>query len=228
MSKLCNELQYHRLSGREYWVSPLGHIFVRPIASAIFGNRGNLYHAGVMTRPWDHIHWICCRGCLASPGSLSRKAYTRLNFNDEAVALAVGHRPCARCRRVDYRAFKRTWSSSDNRSSSHSFDAIDRTLHFHRMAQHERPALRADSLPDYTFVLRRHCADPMLVFEGALRRWLPSGYSEPIAVAASEKLHVLTSRPILDVLRSGYKPLMGDSWQYLEPQGETFHSARRR
>ncbi len=90
-------------------VTPLGELVADPARGLVFGNRGCLHDAGgAIRRAYATRRWIGCRlrfkdwrrAPLMQPGR-----YTELFFLDEATAFAAGHRPCALCRRADYRRF---------------------------------------------------------------------------------------------------------------------------
>lgn len=99
-------------------VTPSGLIVASPGRGAWMGNRGRL-HDGAGSREIVRNHqttaWITCR--LQYRGRRAAqwhpRHYTPLFFLDEAVALAAGHRPCALCRRADYRTFRDAWVLPD-------------------------------------------------------------------------------------------------------------------
>ena len=95
---------------RQNRVLPTGEIIAHPARGRFMGNRGILHDAsGHLGRSrWKLMGWVTCvldfkgrQRTVMSPGT-----YTELFFHDEAVALAAGHRPCAECRRADYRAYR--------------------------------------------------------------------------------------------------------------------------
>src|SRR6266508_5138938 len=94
-------------------VTPFGDLIATEARGLLMGNRGRLHDAGRrIVRYAQGRRWIACltsfrgrRRAVMSPGS-----YTELFFLDEAVALAAGHRPCAECRRHDYRRFQAAWA----------------------------------------------------------------------------------------------------------------------
>ena len=117
--------------------------------------------------------------------------YTGLFFLDDATALAAGHRPCAECRREDYRSFLALAGAA-------GADELDRRLHAERLGQKlERDVA---SLPDGTFVLLDD--DPWLVLSGELLRWTPAGYAERRAAAGRATL--VTPPTSVRVLASGW------------------------
>src|SRR5215211_8814195 len=94
-------------------VTPLGELIADPARGLIYGNRGCLHDdAGRIRSRYDGKRWIACRlrfrgwrrGPLQQPWR-----FTELFFLDEATAFAAGHRPCALCRRDDYRRFVTIW-----------------------------------------------------------------------------------------------------------------------
>ena len=81
------------------------------------GNRGRL-HEGRGTpdvvRTYQSKTWVTC---LLSFKDRWRpqwqpNQYTHLFFLDEAVAFAVGHRPCAECRLADYKVYRAIWTET--------------------------------------------------------------------------------------------------------------------
>ena len=88
-------------------VTPLGDVIVAPERGLVYGNRGCLHNsAGDIVRRAATKRWIACQlsyrgwyqGATPRPGR-----FTGLFFLDDATAFAAGHRPCALCRRDDYR-----------------------------------------------------------------------------------------------------------------------------
>ncbi len=57
--------------------------------------------------------------------------FTELFFLDEATAFAAGHRPCALCRREDYKRFVEIWR--ELHPGQAGADAIDAQLHAERV-----------------------------------------------------------------------------------------------
>jgi hypothetical protein len=127
------------------------------------------------------------RSPLLQPGR-----FTELFFLDEATAFASGHRPCALCRRDDYRRFL-------DLLGERSADAVDERLHAERLGP--RRAVPLDELPDGVFVLRDD--GPWLVLRAGLRRWTPAGYAEGIA-RETGRATVVTPPSLVEVLRSGW------------------------
>src|SRR4029079_17770077 len=112
-------------------------------------------------------------------------------FLDDATAFAAGHRPCALCRREDYR---RVLAITGCRGS----DAIDLVLQEQRTGRHPRVA--PASLPDGAFVMLDD--QPHLVVGGSVRRWSPGGYgpSRPAPKSAA----LVTPQLLVPVLAEGW------------------------
>jgi hypothetical protein len=102
-------------------VTPLGEIVAVPLRGAWTGNRGVLHEGGSeglgghrIVRSHASDLWITCalefRGRWREQWLPHR--YTHLFFHDEAVSFAAGHRPCAECRRGDYRAYQQAWATA--------------------------------------------------------------------------------------------------------------------
>jgi len=120
--------------------------------------------------------------------------FTELFFLDEATAFAAGHRPCAVCRRADYRRFGALWA--ELHPGQVGADAIDAQLHAERLAG---PRERAPV--DGAFVLEEGV--PWLVLGGRLRRWTPGGYAE--ARPMPQRVTVITPPSLVEVLRRGWE-----------------------
>jgi hypothetical protein len=90
-------------------IDPWGDLHAVAARGTLTGNRGCLVDGGgAVVRHHASRAWICCelrfRDWRQPPAAPNR--WTPLFFLDEAVALAAGHRPCATCRRDDYRAYR--------------------------------------------------------------------------------------------------------------------------
>lgn len=187
-------------------VTPFGEIAALPGRGTLTGNRGILIDdARRMVRSWQTKRWIACR--LSYKG-IRRKvmqphAWTELFFLDEAAALAAGHRPCAECRREDYRRFRDLWKS--HVSPAASADAMDAVLHAQRIDGGVKRAYRDEisSLPDGTFVAFEGAA--WLVYGRFLYEWSDAGYTSrrPRLPATVD---VLTPPAIVSILCAGYRP----------------------
>jgi hypothetical protein len=178
----------------------------------VYGNRGCLHEKnGHIRRRYNGKRWIACRlefrgwhrAPLQQPGR-----FTELFFLDEATAFAAGHRPCALCRRADYNRLVELLGMGA--------EALDEQLHSERVDPHTREQLRHHArfaeLPDGAFVLR--LGEPWLVLGAELRRWTASGYTAR-AVRPRGTASVLTPPTLVEVLRSGWQPLV----PFLHPSG---------
>jgi hypothetical protein len=191
-------------------VTPLGELIADPARGLVYGNRGCLHDAdGRVRRRFQGTRWIACRlrfrgwhrAPLMQPGR-----FTELFFLDEATALAAGHRPCALCRREDYRRFCAVWAGLHD--GERGVSAIDARLHGERLDRgtggRRLHAAPAGGLPDGAFVL--HAGEPHLVRAGRLARWTPAGYAPPVAAPAAEHTTVITPPSLVALLRAGWSP----------------------
>src|ERR1051325_2910510 len=117
-------------------VTPFGDIIETSARGLLYGNRGVLHdeHRRLI-RTWQVRRWIACllsfkrrrRVDQMPPGR-----YTGLYFLDEATAFAAGHRPCAECRREEYRRFQEACRVARAAASTRA-DDMDRVLHDDRL-----------------------------------------------------------------------------------------------
>jgi hypothetical protein len=193
-------------------VTPLSELVAHPARGLVYGNRGCLHDpSGRIRRRFAVRRWIACRlefrgwqrGELMQPG-----LFTELFFLDEATAMAAGHRACALCRRGDYDRLTERWA--ELHPGQVGADAIDAQLHAERVdpatrgqRHHESPL---DDLPDGSFVLRD--GGPWLVLGENLLAWTPAGYTHRIPRPGREQALVITPPSLVEVLRSGWEPLV--------------------
>jgi hypothetical protein len=188
-------------------VTPLGELVAHPARGLVYGNRGCLHDdSGRIRHRFPTRRWIACRlefkdwerGPLLQPG-----LFTELFFLDEATAFAAGHRPCALCRREDYKRFSAIWQ--ELHPGQVGADAMDSQLQAERIdpGTRERRLHRArlGDLPDGSLVL--HGDEPYLVLDGGLREWTPAGYGEPTR-AAENQVRLITPPSLVHVLRAGW------------------------
>jgi hypothetical protein len=178
---------------RQNRVTPLGELIATPARGLVYGNRGCLHDAqGRIRRRYATKRWIACRlefrqwrrHPLLQPGK-----FTELFFLDEATAFAAGHRPCALCRREDYKRFLALVGAG-------GADEIDARLHEERLGP--RQCVNG-GLPDGAFVLLDDI--PWLVTGGVLRRWTPAGYTDARPL---EPGLLITPPTLVEVLRAGW------------------------
>jgi len=194
-------------------VTPFGDIVSAVGRGLLMGNRGIL-HDGErrIVRYAQGRRWIACRTqfrgrrrLLMTPG-----AYTELFFLDEATALAAGHRPCAECRRADYRRFRAAWMACHGPEPL-GVEGIDRRLHDERLrgrASKRTYLAEMADLPDGVYVVVD--GGPWLVWNGQLLGWSPGGYVERRTRPAGV-VTVLTPPAIVDTIAAGYSPLVHPS-----------------
>jgi len=184
-------------------VTPLGELVADPARGLVYGNRGCLHDEhGRIRRRYNGKRWIACRlefrgwhrGPLMEPGR-----FTELFFLDEATAFAAGHRPCALCRREDYRRFQGLWLGATDA------DSMDARLHDERVGDtraHQLHDAALDDLPDGAFVLRE--GEPWAVRGDELLRWTPAGYAER-APRVDGRVQLVTPPSLVGVLRAGWQ-----------------------
>ncbi len=192
-------------------VQPTGDIIAHPSRGTLIGNRGILHDtARTVKRRWSHPHWIVCtlhwKDVRRVPMTPNR--WTELFFLDEAVALAAGHRPCAYCRRADYRLWKAAWEHAfGERAKAAEMDGV---LHASRIdkathTQQQHTANLAD-LPDGTFIL--HDGQPHLILGPNLLTYGPDAYALALPKPSFKTAQVLTPAITVAVLRAGYRPVL--------------------
>ncbi len=192
-------------------VDPFGTLRAVPARGTMMGNRGILHddHRTVV-KTHAHQNWVCCTLTFKDRRRpvMAPRRYTELFFLDEATALAAGHRPCATCRRADYRAFTRLWETvhggaEAGRTLPHT---IDRTLHRARIARGGRQVtFRAEAadLPDGTIYAGPE--GPVLAWQDHAHQWSFDGYAAPVPLPQGA-VKVLTPEPLVAMLRHGYRP----------------------
>ena len=188
-------------------VTPLGELVAESGRGLVYGNRGCLHDAeGRIRRRFNGKRWIACRlsfkGWHRSP-LLQPGRFTELFFLDEATAFAAGHRPCALCRREDYKRFVAMWSALYPGDSG--ADAIDARLHAERVDRNGERRLYVgafEGLPAGAFVV--HEGGACVVRGGALWRWTMNGYTPARSLPVSGSATVITPPSIVEVLRAGW------------------------
>lgn len=184
-------------------VLPTGEIVAHPARGLFMGNRGRIHRPDrtLGRRRWSTTTWIACVLCFR--GRQRRvwgDSYTELFFHDEAVALSAGHRPCAECRRADYRRFQAAWRIAHGEDPT--APTMNARLHADRTGP--RHTARLAELPHGSFVLLP--SGPALIANGVLHPFTPSGYGPPCTAPAAAT--VLTPRCTLAVLHAGYRPML--------------------
>lgn len=204
------------VTSRSNRVTPFGRLEASPSRGAFLGNRGDLHaRDGSIRKTYAVKFWICCtleetngqRVTFDTPGR-----YTPLFFWDEAVAMSAGHRPCGQCRKNAFRGFKQAFNTAKGFPDDHflSVKEIDAEMHLSRLDEQKRQRryrAMARDLPSGTFVTfdsRPEVAH--LLWDGLAYPWTHEGYSAPIGIGGSDKVHVLTPKILVEVMRAGYVP----------------------
>jgi len=187
-------------------VTPYGDLVALPGRGLMMGNRGILHDdSRRIVRAWQVRRWIACvlefRGRRRAVMTPHR--YTELFFLDEAAALSAGHRPCAECRRAEYRRFQSFWQACHGGEAG--ADAMDARLHADRIEGKKKRTYRADlaSMPDGAYVALD--AAPWLVRGETLHRWSESGYVERRPRPANREVEILTPHCAIALLTAGYR-----------------------
>lgn len=188
-------------------VTPSGEIVALAGRGLLTGNRGVLHdeHKQII-RVTQVKRWIACR--LEYKGIrrsiMKPRSWTELFFLDEATAFAAGHRPCAECRREDYKRFRALWEQRFGKALT--VDEIDAVLHAQRLDGRAKRTYRANllALPDGTFVRIDDAAH--IVWRGELAAWSDTGYTKRRAIGGPLEVEVLTPASIVEIFRAGYVP----------------------
>lgn len=193
-------------------VTPFGDVVALPGRGTMMGNRGVLHDdERRVVRQYQVRRWITCR--LNWRGRkravMAPHRYTELFFLDEAAAFGAGHRPCAECRREDYRTFCRLWEACG--CGPGAADAIDLVLHAERLEGRGKRTYRAAfaDLPNGTYVAWD--GRPWLVWGDALRLWTDRGYAESAVRPRAGDAQVLTPSSIVRTFAAGYRPAIHGS-----------------
>jgi hypothetical protein len=192
-------------------VTPTGEIVASPLVCRWLGKRGILHEGNTLVRSHRGSAWTICampRGHRRVP-QWPRGRPTVLFFHDEAVALAAGHIPCARCRPEDFDAYRKAVAGPRAKALP-SATELDHQLHGERIYRGtSRRRLYTESLsrlPVGTFVLLDD--EPVMVELHLLSPWSPTeGYVRPPRRKPSRgKVRVLTPPSTVEALRNGYRP----------------------
>ena len=190
-------------------VLPTGEIVAHPARGTIMGNRGRIHRDDrtLGGRRWTNHGWVTCALSFRGRHRAGMgRGWTELFFLDEAVALAAGHRPCAECRRADYRHFQAAWRAAfDEPPTAPTMNA---RLHADRVAR-PRHIASLGTLPEGCFILAG--AAPALFNGGRLHPYSPAGYGPATPADPSAVVPVLTPRCTVEVLRAGYRPMLHPS-----------------
>lgn len=203
-------------SPRRNRVVPFGDIEATGCRGTLMGNRGDLQGKdGTPSVKWRLKRWITCtleeinghRVAFDRPGF-----YTPLFFADEAVSLAAGHSPCARCRRNSYEHFRDRWRAAHGLPDDAHISAteIDDILHAARIDSDGRKVTheaRLADLPDGVFLTIADAPrEALLLWRGYGLPWSHQGYGEPKLIPPHTVVTALTPKPIIRAIQAGYTP----------------------
>lgn len=188
-------------------VNPFGEIVADPGRGLMMGNRGILHDdQRRIVRSAQVRRWIAC--VLEYKGIrrpiMQPHRWTQLFFLDEAAAFSAGHRPCAFCRRADYKRFCVLWQGCFGEPVS--ADAIDNKLEHERRTGRAKRTYREElgTLPDGAYVALD--GSPWLVWGNKLLAWSAGEYAAKRSRPKSLEVDVLTPRSIVTIFANGYRP----------------------
>jgi hypothetical protein len=187
-------------------VTPYGQIIVSPLRGSWMGNRGCIHRGREIVRRWNSKHWIACalefKGWVAPKWVPNR--WTALFFYDEALVFAAGHRPCALCRRSDYRRYKASVGLA-------TAEEIDTRLHAERLNGREK---RTHVMPWREVPVGAYAeldGVAHVVLEESLRPWSDTrGYGDERVRPSSRDAVILTPPLSIRAIVAGYQPQIRD------------------
>lgn len=194
-------------------VNPMGRLFSDPSrAVMLMGNRGRLHNRDMSIRTeWTSEHrWIFCTKDVVFekrvPMDPTRNSYTELFFLDTPTALAAGHRPCAQCKKEEYRSFKQFWLSAGlSGASTASVEAIDAKLDEERREEPRCWSEKLANLPAGAMVrLSGDEAFYLVADGGRLLRWSFDGYTRGPEMPPDQEVAVVTPPSMVRVLEAGF------------------------
>lgn len=200
-----------RRSGFQNRVDPFGILHANPARGLFMGNRGGKIHdpatKTLLKRRFASRQWIVCvtdfRGRYRE---VMGNSYTELFFLDEVTALAAGHRPCAECRREDFKRY--CAAIVPEFGGLPKADAIDRRLHGERMGEKRAiDAATCGQLPDGIMVA---VGDRAYARHGSSALpWDFNGYGKALdwMQVAQQRPALLTPATTTTALRTGYLPV---------------------
>ncbi|WP_417463085.1 hypothetical protein [Kordiimonas sp.] len=191
-------------------VDPFGHLIATPARGTLMGNRGILHDdQREIRRTYAHQNWVTCALSFKDRKRplMAPRCYTELFFLDEATSFAAGHRPCATCRRKNFKAFLTAWQTAHGGPDEGRTlpQTIDRALHKARINRRQKVTFDAPlaDLPDGTIITDGDT--PLLIWQGGLHRWSFDGFTS-LETSLSGTVTVLTPEPLIPVFRHGYCP----------------------
>lgn len=198
-------------------VDPTSTIHRESAPFTLVGNRGIVHEGNSIVRHEDGNDWLyCVTSALSDPREfMAPDKFTDLFFLDEATALAAGHRPCALCNRTRFNEFVKAWKKA-YRVDEVSVGDIDKELAAHRTRKGKPAIFRAEvtDLPPGVMIRQIGRAEPLLLFRyehpkrnehWCVYPWSSHGYGVKEMLPEGQ-VEVLTPKPIVDVIRSGFAP----------------------
>jgi len=200
-------------------MTPRGDLEAVPARGLFTGNRGVLHNEYFTVGParWKHRNWIICALSFKDRhrAVMTPRRWTELFFLDEAVALAVGHRPCAECRWAAYNDWMDA-ASAEHPATRFRASEADAILHKERALpgarELRRHVMKLEDLPDGAFILTSDSV-PALVRGKYIHPWSHTGYGAPARRGFGESL-LLTPPTNIAALRAGYRPHIHPSAQF--------------
>lgn len=201
-------------------VDPWGDLHAVPGRGLLTGNRGCLVdERGAVVRHHAGRPWISCvleyRGArqpLAAP-----RRWTPVFLLDDALALAAGHRPCARCRPGAYRGYRDAVTAALGRPDPLGASDLDARLASERLRR-GRGLDRADDRLTWVAPARELPEGTVHLVDGVARLLLgdrslafgPDGWHSP-APRPGGDVEVLTPPTSVLALGDGFAPLLHPS-----------------
>lgn len=193
-------------------VNPNGDLIRTPARGVWMGNRGVIHSpAKEIIRPFKLKAWIIC--LLEFKGwhrpVMAPNRYTELFFMDEATAFAAGHRPCAECRRSDFKQFKASWIKGnpgygfDEKTRISEIDDNTPGKDWSGSAQSHLLGKPGQFARRY-FV--RYQNEAYLIQDTKLHLWSPFGYQDTVHLPLADRVEVLTPESVVNTIRAGYLP----------------------
>jgi hypothetical protein len=203
-------------------VDPWGDLQAVDARGLFTGNRGCVVDdAENVVRHHGSSLWIICltefrgwRFPLARP-----RRWTPLFFLDDAVGLAAGHRPCATCRRDDYRSYRDAVTRSLGRGEPVLASELNERLQAERHRRGRGLVRKSDrilwpspfdDLPNGAVVVDADGA-PRLVVGDRLLRFAFDGWTDPEVRPTGAIASVLTPPTSVAALAHGYQARLHDS-----------------
>ena len=200
-------------------VTPTGELIATTARGTLMGNRGRLHTPErKIVRSWQLKAWITCllEFKYYHRKIMSTNTWTELFFLDEITAFAAGHRPCAYCRRQDFKRFKELWMAANpNLVTGQSIKNVDEVLHKERVSKNGTKLLYDDllkNLPGGTMFMLPKIANQYFVLrKDKVSEWSPQRYESHPDIPGETSVQVLTPRSVVNTFAQGYEPKSHES-----------------